>query len=303
MLVTSTPCSDSQRQQEGEVARTLPYWLGEQETDSSCGGASLKYALCWLGYPRQESHVRKLARVTWWGTDRKNIPRVARTIGAIAEQRDFGRHEFEAAHLWLTRHLEKRHPVVIDVDDGSHYVCCVQNLDGRVVVIDPGGYEMDETWNDEYADVLMLSPSALKKRWAYKGSSGLGFSGHAIMGQGRGHSPRFTEKAIKRYQSGCAWVLDEYLLDCVEIADRAKRVKGPTVSLATMLGELGDDCVVAMAAHWNGAGGGDVQVLQAHVRDLQLAAEAMDLKVPEGARTQVAVEMTAILMEMLNSED
>ena len=55
-------------------AVTRPFekiWLGEQERSYSCGAASLKYALCVLGFSPREEEIRRLAKTSWRGTQTK----------------------------------------------------------------------------------------------------------------------------------------------------------------------------------------------------------------------------------------
>src|SRR5689334_5448996 len=93
-----------------EMTSFLPYWLGEQERSYSCGAAALKYALCTLGFSKNEAHLRRLAKTNWHGTDDAKFSSTASRFGCDVEKKIFAVDRFASAEGWLHKHLERGHP-------------------------------------------------------------------------------------------------------------------------------------------------------------------------------------------------
>jgi len=294
------------------VPTTTKVWLGEQETTYSCGPASLKYALCVLGYSPREEQLRKLARTTWRGTQTTKLLAAARRWGLKPRLQMFFEDQWEEARAWLQGELREGRPVILDVEGYQHYVVAVQTLGGRVVIVDPEGGRMDGT---AYADVVVANDRRLRPWWLSGDEEGEpdAFRGISLERPGDGDEPKrgvprptrrrlfFSEDAIRRYQEGRPWVLDEYLIDVVDIVDGTADVKGKPRPLGDLVREVGESFVAARAAFWHEASAGEVQMTRAHVEDVAVAAEAMDLSVPTGAEAaaRVAVDLAALLTAML----
>ena len=284
---------------------TPKIWLGEQERKYSCGAASLKYALCLLGFCPREDDLRRLARTTWRGTSTRPLMNAARRFGLEPKLRYFVEDEWHEARDWLQHELEAGRPVILDVEGFAHYVVAVQTLAGKVVIIDPEGGRMDGT---AYADVVLCGDRRLKTWWLSGEEDGelAAFRGMSLSkGRARPTGPRltFSLEAVERYVDGRQWILDEYLIDCVEIAAAVKDANGPSRPLGALIRELGSAFMVSSVGRWWGAKSSDVQMLKAHVEDMAVAAEAMKLEVPADGATRVAADVATLLSMMLAADD
>jgi hypothetical protein len=296
------------------MSRATHIWLGEQQKAYSCGAASLKYALCILGFSPREDQLRKLARTTWRGTQTNAMVAAARKFGLVPKVRQFFEDEWTQARDWLHGELKAGRPVILDVDGFDHYVTAVQLFGGataagaRVVVIDPEGGPLDGT---AYARIVLCGEKRLRGWWLCGDEEGEPEAFRALSLQlpdvppAAGPRPRgprlhFSEKAVKRYVGGRPWILDEYLVDVVDMASGTAGAEGETVPLADMIRKVGRELVVERVAWWFEASPAEIQMIKAHVEDMAVAAEAMDLRVPTGGKNVVGADMAALLITMLN---
>ena len=289
---------------------TAKVWLGEQETPSSCGAASLKYALCLMGFSSRESQLRRLARTTSRGTQTQPLMSAARRFGVRPGLRVFQDGEWLRARAWLRRELKEGRPVILDVEGFDHYVLAVRTLGPRVVIINPEGATMR---GQDYAQIVLAGDARLRSWWLSRERGKATFCGISLTpppsrvarGARRRTGPRlsFGAAALRRAMSGRHWVLDEYLLDAVEIATRARSSPGEHTSLAGLVRRLGARWLVGRVAFWHEARPAVIAMLKAHVEDVAVAAEAMGLQVPEGALASVAVDVAALLGLMIGADD
>jgi hypothetical protein len=294
------------------VSRAPHIWLGEQQKAYSCGAASLKYGLCVLGFSPREDQLRKLARTTWRGTQTNAMVAAARKFGLVAKVRQFFEDEWTQARDWLYGELRAGRPVILDVDGFEHYVTAVQifgaGAASRVVVIDPEGGPMDGT---AYARIVVCGERRLRSWWLCGDEEGEPEAFRALSLQlpdvpttsaqkPRGPRLHFSEKSVKRYIAGRHWILDEYLVDVVDMASGTAGAEGETVPLSDMVRKVGRELVVERVAWWYEASPAEIQMIKAHVEDMAVAAEAMDLRVPTGGKQVVGADMAALLISMLH---
>jgi hypothetical protein len=127
-----------------------------QPNDYVCGPFALKHALVTLGRLVDEDKIATIAKTHWWsGTDEIKLARAARAFDCdlpILRTRDSRR-----ARRMLLEHLRRRIPVLLCVDDWSHWITAVRYEGSRFVVIDSN---LDPVLN-------LLSWAQLDKRWAY----------------------------------------------------------------------------------------------------------------------------------------
>ena len=284
-------------------------WLGEQETPSSCGAASLKYALCLMGFSSRESQIRRLAHTTHRGTPTRPLMATARRFGLGPELRVFGEDAWRLARAWLRAELSAGHLLILNVEGFNHYVLAVRTLGRRVVIIDPEGATMR---GRDYAQIVLAGEARLKAWWLSVERGKGSFRGIALAppaprprGARRPTGPRLSlgAAALRRALGGRHWVLDEYLLDAVEIATGARGCPGASRPLARLVRGIGARWLVARVAYWHEARPAAIAMLKAHLEDIAVAAEAMGLQVPSGAVARVAVDVASILGRMLEAED
>ena len=291
---------------------TRKVWLGEQETPSSCGPACLKYALCVIGYSARESQLRRLARTTWRGTQTRRLMSAARRFGVNPTLRIFVHDQWSEARTWLSHELGEGRPVILDVEGFNHYVVAVQALGAHVVILDPEG---STKRGRDYARVVLSSERRLRSWWLSSEAAGeeASFRGISLAppaapppkGMPRPTGPRlsFSAAALRRAMAGRPWLLDEYLIDAVEIAARARRSPGDPVPLADVVRRLGGEWLVGRVAYWYEVRPALIAMLKAHLEDIAVAAEAMSLTVPAEASSSVAVDVATLLGLMLAADD
>jgi ABC-type bacteriocin/lantibiotic exporter with double-glycine peptidase domain len=125
-----------------------------QSTQANCGPASLHNALAALGISRTEDELIALCKTTGTeGTSSKNLMGAVRAVGrhplVVNERRA------PIALLWLEAWLREGRPVILCVDDNSHWVTAVGALGSRLLVADPANNEL----------VLAYDRVGLLERW------------------------------------------------------------------------------------------------------------------------------------------
>jgi len=98
-----------------------------QETDSSCGPASLRYLLRYYGVDVSESELARVAGTTKAGTSLMGLANAADEYGFDAE----------AWQLDWTRPYELRTPAIVHLPDRQHFVVVKQITEDQVIVADP----------------------------------------------------------------------------------------------------------------------------------------------------------------------
>lgn len=128
----------------------------KQDKIYSCGAASLRYALTFLGKTVEEKDLRKASRTTFWrGTDESGIAKAARRYGCEAVMRNF--RSFRTAFRALIRYAQNGQPCILCVDKWMHWVAVAGANRNGIALFDP-----------QSADVAALvKPSTLRRRWAH----------------------------------------------------------------------------------------------------------------------------------------
>jgi ABC-type bacteriocin/lantibiotic exporter with double-glycine peptidase domain len=124
-----------------------------QDTEANCGPASLSNALLALGITRSQAECEVLCGQTGAGVDERKMKRAIEAVGrspaVISERRPV------VALLFLERLLADGRPVLLAVDEDSHWVTAVAKLGPRVLVADPADNEL----------VLSYDVEVLAARW------------------------------------------------------------------------------------------------------------------------------------------
>ncbi len=120
-----------------------------QETGSSCGPASLRYALCLLGIAVSEQEIRELIGNRWWhavrGYGEKHLELAANKLGLTARTRTW-RNNPEACLNAMKAAAARGNVCIASVhdDDDSHFHwMCVAGFEGatKAVVLDPSMFD------------------------------------------------------------------------------------------------------------------------------------------------------------------
>ncbi len=107
-----------------------------QRTSYSCGAASLRYALTFLGQTVDEKDLVRVSRTTPRGIDEEGIARAARRFGCVAVMRSF--RSFTVAYRHLMRYVQSGQPCILCVDGWKHWVTVAGASREGVALFDPG---------------------------------------------------------------------------------------------------------------------------------------------------------------------
>src|SRR5690349_23329730 len=113
-----------------------------QDSQANCGPSALRNALAALGISRSGDELEKLCQTdATQGTPVANVVRAARTIEGL-EPRRIQETRADVALLQLLEALRAGRPVLLCVDNDSHYVAAVGTLGNRVLVADSADSEL-----------------------------------------------------------------------------------------------------------------------------------------------------------------
>lgn len=273
-----------------------------QKAGFSCGAACLRNALQILGRSCDEEDVRRRARTTPQdGTSERDLIRAIHSYGHRSREGRWSRRreDAKAAWSWLLTELDAGHPVILNVDNLTHWVLAVGRLGDRVAISDPqrGGRTV------KGRVVKLYSRRTLLKRWWCNAGRlvALGqaseFYGVALQPRTRAAklraaaAPRVTEDLLRRVLGS----------DSVYIADVAKDLRAlfPVRPAARVQEQAGDfmsrhqGVVLGSIAYW--AKSADGRRLRAEYSTYVAVARAMpNLAAPRNARRVIA-ELTAML--------
>jgi ABC-type bacteriocin/lantibiotic exporter with double-glycine peptidase domain len=129
-----------------------------QSTQANCGPASLHNALAALGIARTEDELATLCRTTGTeGTSPKNMMKAIRALGRAPEV--INERRLEVGLLWVEAWLREGRPVILCVDQSSHWVTAIGIMGKRVMVADSADNEL----------VVSYSRAELVERWESDG--------------------------------------------------------------------------------------------------------------------------------------
>jgi hypothetical protein len=189
----------------------------KQDKDYSCGAASLRYALTFLGKTVDEKDLRRASQTTFWhGTDESGIAKAARRYGCEAILRNYRR--FPTALRSLVRYVQSGQPCILCVDNWMHWVAVAGANRNGVALFDP-----------KAADVAALvKTDTLRRRWAHVKEEGAPADPHfffiAIRPRVRRHHPKgiADNELVRdlRRREGLREEWDRYLQDLVDLFGR-----------------------------------------------------------------------------------
>ena len=106
-----------------------------QPNEWTCGPFALKHALLALGRMVDVSQISTTAKTHWWsGTNEIQLARAARAFECdlVLERRS----DAEQARKVLVKHLREQTPVLLCVEEWSHWITVLRSEDRRFVVVD-----------------------------------------------------------------------------------------------------------------------------------------------------------------------
>ncbi len=265
-----------------------------QPNEWTCGPFALKHAMVTLGRAADANAIAQTARTHWWGgTNEIRLARAARSMDCdlVLERSS----DAEDARKRLVRHLRGHVPVLLCVDQWSHWITVVGVEGRRFLVID-----------SEQDPVLTIHTwPQLRARWCYrdvdyrKEAPPLLYDLHAIV-------PRFKNtvkadfsleriKFLRRPENkSLALFWNEYLEDLLEIC---RPPSGRMVSPLSM-GEFlrrHQDMIVSRVAFWHGDI--DREAIVRVLRNFRFVSDTYGLVIPAASARRAAADM-AILVTM-----
>jgi hypothetical protein len=127
-----------------------------QPNDWTCGPFALKHALVALGRTVDANHIASTARTHWWsGTDEIRLARAAREFECdlMLERR----RDAEQARKLLVTYLRQQTPVLLCVEEWTHWITVVRAEGTRFVIID----------SNQDPVLSVATWPQLQKRWRY----------------------------------------------------------------------------------------------------------------------------------------
>ena len=127
-----------------------------QPNEWTCGPFALKHALIALGRMVDVAQIAQTAKTHWWsGTDEIQLARAARECECdlVLERRN----DDEEARKLLTSHLAELTPVLLCVDEWTHWITVLRAEGRRFVVVDSNSDPL----------LCVLTWPQLRKRWCY----------------------------------------------------------------------------------------------------------------------------------------
>jgi hypothetical protein len=265
-----------------------------QPNDWTCGPFALKHALAALGKLVDARDIKGIARSHWWaGTDEIQLARAAREFDCdlVLERRRDPDH----ARKLLVKFLREQTPVLLCVDEWTHWITVVRHEERRFVIIDS---EDDPVLN-------VVTWPQLKTRWRYHDVD-YDRNDPPILYDLLAVEPRTRTKVkadfhvervkfLRRPENhNLALHWDEYVEDLLEICRPLTARLGDPLSMGEFL-RRHQELLVSRITYWHG----DIEreaVLRI-LRNFRFVAETYDLVIPASA-TRRAVADLAILVTM-----
>lgn len=265
-----------------------------QPNEWTCGPYALKHALLALGHSVDVDRIRDVARTHWWsGTNEMQMTRAARAVGCdlVHDRRD----DPEEARRMLVEHLRARTPVLLCVEEWTHWVTVLRVEEGRFVVAD----------STDDPPLAVRTWSQMWKWWRYRdpappaGASPVVYDLLAVV-------PRIRTRvradfAVKRVRylrrpenRRLAHHWDEYLQDLLEIC----RPRSTAIAAPLSMGEFlrrHQDLLIGRIVHWHGAI--PREEVRRILRYLRFVSETYGLVIPASMSRRALADL-AILVSL-----
>jgi len=261
-----------------------------QDKDYSCGAASLRYALTFLGKSVDEKDLRRASQTTFWrGTDEGGIAKAARRYGCEAVMRNYRR--FPAAFRSLMRYVQNGQPCILCVDNWMHWVAVAGANRHGVALFDP------QPKGREVA--ALVKPELLRRRWAHfkhHGAKDPHFFFIAIRPRERRRHPKgiadtdVVHDLRRREDLRENW--DRYLQDLIELFGRTPSKAADSYAAWRFI-RRNSELLVETVASFDGEV--PKRLYRTELRNLALVGRAYGLTVRPRDERRVMVGLTCIL--------
>lgn len=263
-----------------------------QPNEWTCGPFALKHALLALGRMVDVGQIAQTARTHWWsGTDEIQLARAAREFECdlVLERRG----DPEEARRLLVKYLREQIPVLLCVDEWSHWITVVRTEDRRFVVIDS---------NDDQVLSLRTWPQ-LRNWWRYHDTD-YSKENPPVLYDLMAVTPRFRTsvkadfsvervKFLRRPENKrLARHWNEYLEDLLEIC------KPPSVRISQPL-SMGEflrrhaELLMTRVVYWHGDVNRD-EVARL-LRDLRFVSETYGLVIPASMSRRALADLSILV--------
>jgi hypothetical protein len=263
-----------------------------QPNEWTCGPFALKHALLALGRMVDVGQIAQTARTHWWsGTDEIQLARAAREFECdlVLERRG----DPEEARRLLVKYLREQIPVLLCVDEWSHWITVVRTEDRRFVVIDS---------NDDQVLSLRTWPQ-LRNWWRYHDTD-YSKENPPVLYDLMAVTPRFRTsvkadfsvervKFLRRPENKrLARHWNEYLEDLLEIC------KPPSVRISQPL-SMGEflrrhaELLMTRVVYWHGDVNRD-EVARV-LRDLRFVSETYGLVIPASMSRRALADLSILV--------
>jgi len=263
-----------------------------QPNEWTCGPFALKHALLALGRMVDVSQIASTARTHWWsGTNEIQLARAARAFECdlVLERRA----DPEQARKLLTKHLREQTPVLLCVDEWTHWITVVRAEDRRFVVVDSlddpllgvrTWPQLRNWWRYHDVDYAKSHPPVLYDLMAvvprFRVTVTADFSVERVKFLRRPENRRLARH----------W--NEYLEDLLEIC------KPPSVRIAEPL-SMGEflrrhqELLLTRVSYWHGDVNRD-EILRV-LRDLRFVSETYGLVVPASMSRRALADLAILI--------
>jgi hypothetical protein len=261
-----------------------------QPNDWSCGPFALKHALIALGQFTTEARISKEAKPHWWtGTDELRLAKAAAAFDCDLET--IRLRTAEVAKKKLVDLLKARIPVLLCVDQWSHWIVALRTEGNLFVIVDS---DVDPVLN-------VVSWTRLRKRWRYldvQYSRDLPPELYDLMpvvprSRARMRADFSVKRAkflIRKENQVLADQWDQYVEDLADICRPRGRLFR-ALSMAEFL-RRNENAIVASILHWHG------DVTQSEVRRLlghfRFVAETYGLVIPGPSQKRAVLDITVL---------
>ncbi len=263
-----------------------------QPNEWTCGPFALKHALVALGRGVDAKHIQIAAKSHWWsGTDEIQLARAAREFDTdlLLERR---RDPDEARKL-LVKYLREQTPVLLCVDDWTHWITVVRHEDRRFVVIDS---ELDPVLN-------ILTWAQLRARWRYYDRAYDAVDPPVLYDlmavQPRSPATVTADFSVERVKflrrpenHALALHWDEYLEDLLEVC----RPPSTRIATALSMGEFlrrHQELLVARVVYWHGEI--EREAILRILRNFRFVSETYALVIPASATRRAVADLSILL--------
>ncbi|GEM_PF-200914 len=262
-----------------------------QPNEWTCGPFALKHALLALGRMVDVTHVAQTAKTHWWsGTDEIQLARAARQFDSdlILERRS----DPEQARKLLIKYLRDQTPVLLCVDEWTHWITVLRAEGDRFVIVDSNRNpvlaiqtwpQLRKWWRYRDTDYSKTEPPVLYDLMAvkprFRTTVKADFSVERV---------KFLRRPENRLLAG-HW--NEYLEDLLEIC------KPPSIRIAEPL-SMGEflrrnaELLMTRVVYWHGDVSRDE--VGRVLKDLRFVCETYGLVIPSSMSRRTLADLAIV---------